>query len=274
MVELFVTYWPFLIGLLLSGVLAGILAGLLGVGGGIVVVPVLFHVFTAIGIDEEIRMHLAVGTSLATIIPTSIRSIRSHAKRGAVEWGVLKSWSIPLFVGVLLGAAVAGFVDGRILTAVFGVLALFIAANMAFSKESWRLGEGLPSGLPSHGMATSIGGLSAVMGIGGGTFGVPIMTLFGMPAHRAVATSSGLGLIISIPGAIGFVVVGWNEPNLPIGSLGYVNVIGFALIAPMTVLAAPLGVHLAHALPKERLKQAFALFLALTSVRMLVDFFN
>lgn len=263
------TLWPFALGLLFAGVCAGTLAGLLGVGGGIVIVPVLYNVFTSLGIDEGVRMHLAVGTSLATIIPTSIRSMRAHAKRGAVDFELLRAWGPPMFIGTLIGTAVAGLVSGEVLTGVFASVAILVALNFAFGREEWRIGNELPrKGVGGYALSGGIGGLSAMMGIGGGTFGVTTMSLFGYPIHKAVATSSGLGLIISIPGTIGLILSGWGAANLPPASFGYVSLLGFALITPTTVLMAPVGVRFAHALPKRRLIQAFALFLGITSIRM------
>ena len=264
----FAALWPFALGLLVAGVCAGIMAGLLGVGGGIVIVPVLYHVFTALGIDEGVRMHLAVATSLGVIIPTSIRSVRAHAKRGAVDFKLLRSWAPAVFIGTLIGTMIADFVSGPILTGIFATVALVVSANYAFSRAEWRLGEALPTGFPAHALAGAIGCLSALMGIGGGTFAVTTMTLYGYPIHRAVGTAAGLGLIISVPGTIGHIIGGWHHANLPPLSLGYVNLLGFALITPTTVLTAPWGVTLAHALPRKRLIQAFALFLAVTSIKM------
>ncbi len=262
------TLWPFAVGLLAAGIIAGILAGLLGVGGGIVIVPVLFHVFTALGIDESVRMHLAVGTSLATIVPTSIRSLRSHAKRGAVDKEILRVWAWPILGGVMFGTIIAAFVGGQVLTMVFATLALAVAFNMAFGNENWRLGQQMPSRTSQSLMAGVMGVLSTLMGIGGGTFGVTAMTLFGVPIHRAVATASGFGLIIAVPAAIGFMITGFGVEARPPFSIGYVNLIGFALIVPMTVAAAPLGVRLAHAMPRKTLIRAFAFFLLITSIRM------
>lgn len=258
-------------GLLVAGVFAGIIAGLLGVGGGIVIVPVLFHAFPMLGVDEAVRMHLAVGTSLATIIPTSLRSVASHNKHGAVDWVLLKEWAVPITIGVLAGSAAANYVSGGFLMLVFAVIALAVALNLAFGKEEWRLGDAMPGGGAKHAIGMSIGGLSTLMGIGGGTFGVTLMTLFNVPIHRAVATAAGLGVIISIPGTIGFISAGIGELGRPPLSLGYVNLIGFALIVPATVLTTPWGVALAHALPRQTLKRAFAAFLALTSIRMFMD---
>ncbi|CAE7197333.1 copA, partial [Symbiodinium microadriaticum] len=254
-----------LAGLLLgAGVAAGILAGLLGVGGGIVIVPVLFHIFTDTGIDPAIRMHLAVGTSLATIIPTAISSARSHHKKGAVDFDLLKLLAPMIAVGVLIGTGLATIASGQVLTAIFGTVAFLVAANMAFGKDTWRLGSQLPGLAGRSLIGMVIGSISALMGIGGGTLSVPILNLYNVPIHRAVGTASAIGLIIAVPGAIGFMVAGWNADNLPVGALGFVHLIGFALIVPATVLSAPWGAKLAHRLPVRGLKLAFALFLALT----------
>lgn len=263
----------FAVGLLATGIIAGVMAGLLGVGGGIVIVPVLFHIFTTLGIDESIRMHLAVGTSLGTIIPTSIRSVRAHHKKGAVDWALLKRWALPMLFGVVVGTVLASYVNGQVLTGIFAAFAIIIAANLAFGREEWRLGDELPSIPVQSGIAAVIGGLSSMMGIGGGTFGVTTMTLFGRPIHKAVATSAGLGLIISVPGAIGFLVSGWTVQGLPPFSIGYVNLIGLALIVPMTVLAAPWGAALAHKISRKTLARAFAFFLLATSIKMMMGLF-
>lgn len=263
----------FAVGLLATGIIAGVMAGLLGVGGGIVIVPVLFHIFTTLGIDESIRMHLAVGTSLGTIIPTSIRSVRAHHKKGAVDWALLKRWALPMLFGVVVGTVLASYVNGQVLTGIFAAFAIIIAANLAFGREEWRLGDELPSMPVQSGIAAVIGGLSSMMGIGGGTFGVTTMTLFGRPIHKAVATSAGLGLIISVPGAIGFLVSGWTVQGLPPFSIGYVNLIGLALIVPMTVLAAPWGAALAHKISRKTLARAFAFFLLATSIKMMMGLF-
>ncbi|MDO8838429.1 MAG: sulfite exporter TauE/SafE family protein [Parvibaculum sp.] len=265
---------PFAAGLVFTGLIAGILAGLLGVGGGIVIVPVLYHVFTLLGIDEGVRMHLAVGTSLGTIILTSIRSVRAHAKKGVVDWQMLRDWALPVLVGVVLGTAIAAWVSGDALTGVFATIALVVAANLAFGKESWRLGSQLPSKAVQYPVASAIGGLSALMGIGGGTFGVTFMTLYGKNPREAVATSAGLGVLIAVPAMIGFVWAGWNDPRLPPFSIGYVNLIGLALIMPLSILAAPWGATIAHAISHKALIRAFALFLALTSLQMFYRLFG
>ena len=264
---------PFALALIAAGVIAGVLSGLLGVGGGIVIVPVLYHSFRAIGLPEEIMMHLAVGTSLATIIPTTIRSMMGHAKKGAVDYEVLKAWTPGIVVGVVIGSLIAGFVDGRFLMLVFATMAIVFAANLAFVKDTWHIGQTVPVRLGGGAMAAVMGTISTLMGIGGGTMGVTMLTLFAVPIHRAVATAAGFGTVIAIPGTLGYVIGGWGNALLPPFSLGYVSLVGFALIVPATVLAAPLGVHLAHSLDRAILRRLFALFLALTSVRMFWDLF-
>jgi uncharacterized membrane protein YfcA len=252
-----------------AGILAGLVAGLFGVGGGIVIVPVLYYVFTAFDVPEEVRMHVAVGTSLATIVVTSIRSVRSHLQSGAVDVPLLKSWILPITAGVVAGTAVADIIDGTALTLVFGSIALLVAANMAFAKSSWQLAADLPGRPGRDAIGATIGFLSTLMGIGGGTFGNTVMTLCGRTIHQAVATSAGLGLIIAVPGAFGFIISGWDETGTPPGSVGYVNFIAFACIVPATILMAPVGARLAHRLPQKTLKRGFALFLAIVAIRML-----
>lgn len=266
----FVLANPLMLGgiLLTVGAVSGVAAGLLGVGGGIIIVPVLYHLFTELGVDPAVRMHLAVGTSLTTIIATSTTSIRAHARRGAVDTGLLKSWGPAIFVGVLGGTALAGFVRGTALTAVFAVMATIVACYMAFGRPHWRLSDHLPTGMLRHAIAAFIGAVSAMMGIGGGTLSVPTLTLFGYPIHKAVGTAAAIGLIIGIPGTIGFILAGWDVPNRPAWSLGYVNVLGVAALLPTSMLLAPVGARLAHSLDTRRLKQVFAAFLGLTALRM------
>lgn len=251
-----------------SGLLAGTVAGMLGVGGGIVLVPVLFQAFAFLGVDEALRMPLAVGTSLATIIPTSIRSTISHNQRGMVDWQILKAWALPTVIGVLVGTWVAGIIGGKGLTAVFAVGAGLLGLFMLLGREDWRIGDMVPVGAWSWVLGLANGGLSVLMGIGGGTFGVTVMTLFGASIHRAVATAAGFGAIIAIPGTIGMIWNGWNAPNLPPFSLGFISVVGFALIVPATMLSTPWGVAIAHRLPRNVLRRTFGVFLCLTALRM------
>lgn len=256
------------VGVGLSGLIAGTVAGLLGVGGGIVLVPVLYQALTFLGVDESVRMPLAVGTSLATIIPTSIRSTLSHNKTGAVDWGVLRAWTVPTVVGVVIGSWLASIVGGKGLTAVFAAGAGALGVYMVMGREDWRLGDGVPRGLWSWLLGLANGCLSVMMGIGGGTFGVTVMTLYGVTIHRAVATAAGFGLIIAVPGTVGMMASGWNATGLLPYSLGFVNLIGLALIVPATIVAAPWGVAIAHRLSRRALRLAFGLFLCATALRM------
>jgi len=251
------------------GCVSGFLAGLLGVGGGIVIVPVLFYVFDFLDIPSDVRAHLAVGTSLATIVPTSIISLRGHHRRGAVDADLLRRWAGWIAAGVLLGVLVAGVLDGSVLTAVFGVVALAVSLHMAISREGLSLMKTLPP-YPAQGLiATFIGGFSTLMGIGGGTLTVPILSLFNYPVKRAVGTASAIGLVIAIPGTIGFVLQGWDAPGLPPLSLGYVSLPGLLAIVPTSIVFAPLGVRAAHAIKALLLRRAFAVFLGVTAFRML-----
>ena len=258
-------------GLALTGVVAGILAGLLGVGGGIVIVPVLYHVFSGLGIDEAVRMHLAVGTSLATIVATSTRSMRAHRAKGAVDTELLRQLATPIIIGVLLGSLIAGGVNGGALMLVFATVALIVAIHMAFGREEWRIAGQFPTGVIRAVIGAIIGLISVLMGIGGGTLGVPILNLYNIPIHRAVGTATGFGLIIAVPGTLAMMMNGWGASGLPPFSLGYVNLVGFALIVPTTILAAPWGAQIAHAISRPALRRAFSAFLALTSLRMFLD---
>lgn len=261
----------FALGLIIAGVVGGMVAGMLGVGGGIVIVPVLYHVLALMGVDPDIRMHIAVGTSLATIIPTSFSSARSHNAKGAVDWELLRRWVVPMVVGVVLGSALAGIARGQWLALFFALVALPVAAHLAFFSDRRQLSDHLPTGFGAWLLPAGIGGVSTMMGIGGGTVGVPTMTLCGVPIHRAVGTASAFGAIISIPGTIGAVIAGWNAAHLPPYSLGYVNLLGFILIAPASYFVAPFGAHIAHLTDVKRLRLLFAFFIAVTAARMLYD---
>jgi uncharacterized membrane protein YfcA len=251
-----------------TGCVAGVMAGLFGIGGGIVIVPVLETTLGILGVEPEIRMHVAVATSLATIIPTSLSSARAHHRRGAVDMQIVKRWAVFVLTGALLGAYIAAQVHSRVLAIVFAVFALLIATKMLFFPESRNLTEEVPRGPLVFAIPTAIGCFSSMMGVGGGTFSVLTLTLFNHPIHRAVGTAALFGLVISLPGTIGFIVAGWNDVRVPYGSLGYVNLIGFALIAPATVLTAPIGAKIAHAFSEKKLMMLFGAFLIVASARL------
>ena len=265
------TIWLLIAGLGATGAIAGILAGLLGVGGGTVIVPVLFWILSALGIVPEHVSHLAVATSLATIIPTSISSMRAHNKRGTVDRVLLKLWGPAIVLGAIVGGALAAVISGGGLRYIFGLVGLLVAINMALPK-TLVISQGLPA---SQGLnrivAAVIGLISSLMGIGGGTLSVPTLSSMSFPVHRAVGTASAMGLLIAVPGVIGFIYAGWGVEGLPWGSLGYVNLPAAILIAPLSYALAPIGVRLAHALNPKHLKLVFALFLFITSVRMLLS---
>ena len=254
--------------MLATGAVAGVLAGLFGIGGGIVIVPVLEAALGFVGVDAAIRMHVAVGTSLATIIPTSISSARAHYQRESVDVDIVRRWAVFVLIGALLGAWIASQVHSRVLALVFATLALLVAIKMAFLPDSRNLTDSVPRGPLVPAIPTAIGCFSSMMGIGGGTFSVMTLTLFNEPIHRAVGTAALFGLVISLPGTAGFMAAGWDDIRVPPGSIGYVSLVGLACIAPTTVLAAPLGARIAHAFPAKRLSMLFGAFLVIASVRL------
>lgn len=249
------------------GAIAGVIAGLLGVGGGIVLVPAFFYAFTYLGYDGPQLMQICVATSLATIVVTSPRSVASHHKKGAVDWQMLRDWAPFIVAGALAGTLVAASVKSVVLQVVFGGLAGLAGVYMAFGKASWRLGDHLP-GQPARGaMAGGLGFCSAMMGIGGGTFGVPMMNLYGVPIHRAVATAAGLGVLIAVPSVLGFLFV--PIENAPPLTVGAVNIPAFLVVIGSTMLTTPWGVKLAHAMDPKPLKRAFAGFILIVALNML-----
>lgn len=250
-----------------SGLLAGFVAGLLGVGGGIITVPVLEYLLRFAGVPEEYRMHVAVATSLAAIIPTSLTSARSHHARGALDWDLVRRWAAPMFAASFAGSLLASRAPFAVLAGVFGTVALLISLKMLLPLDHLRASSQVPRGIGGAALATLIGGVSAVMGIGGGTLTVPTLNLCGYPIHRAVGTASFFGIVISIPGTAGYLLA---EPpvTLPWATIGYVSVVGLAIITPGSMLTATLGARVAHSLSRRRLSQAFGLFLLLVGSRM------
>lgn len=259
---------PFALALLATGALAGTLAGLLGVGGGIVIVPILYLLLPAFDVPETVRMHLAVGTSLATIVPTGLVSAQSHWKRGGVDTHLLKALGPWVILGVAIGIVIGTRAGGDTLMAVFAAVALVVALHMGLGREGWTLAPKLPRWPGRALIGGWIGGFSVVMGIGGGTLGVPTLSLFGVPIRRAVGTAAALGPVIALPGVVGFIIGGYGRPDLPPYSLGYANLLAFAVIVPATIAFAPLGAWLAHVVRPGWLRKAFALFLFATACRM------
>ena len=262
------TLLPLIAILAASGLVAGFAAGLLGVGGGIVTVPVLEYSLRFAGVPEEYRMHVAVATSLAAIIPTAISSARSHHARGAVDWELAKRWAVPMVVAAFIGSLLASHAPLVVLAGIFGSVALIIALKMLLPLDHLRFAQQVPRGIGGGAIASLIGGVSAVMGIGGGTLAVPTLNLCGYPIHRAVGTASFFGLLISVPGTLGYLLAR-PETGLPWLTVGFVSIAGLAVIAPGSMLTAKLGARAAHALSRRRLSQAFGCFLLFVGSRML-----
>ena len=261
--------------LLASGAATGLLAGVFGVGGGAVIVPILYWCFGFLGVPEDIRMPLCVGTSLAVIIPTSIRSFNAHRAKGAADTSIVRAWAVPVVLGVLVGSLIARYAPAGVFKGVFAGVAFVSAIRLLFGRDSWRLPGELKPGPLMTTYGLGIGVLSTLMGIGGGQLSNLFMTLYGRPIHQAVATSAGLGVLISIPGALGAIYAGWPQMSrLPPLSVGYVSLIAFALMVPMSMWTAPIGARLAHSLSKRRLELAFGIFLLLVSMRFLASLFG
>ncbi len=265
--------------LVVGGITAGFLAGLFGIGGGAVLVPVFYECFRIAGVPLEVRMPLCIGTSLAIIIPTSIRSYRAHRARGAVDMDVLRRWAVPVLVGVIAGSIIARYAPERLFKIVFMVVAWSAAVRLLFARETWRLGDDLPRGPLMKVYGVGVGLLSSLMGIGGGLFSNLLMTFYNRPIHQSVATSSGLGVLISIPGALGYIYAGWpaatrfpdvSALQLPF-ALGYISLIGVLLVMPISLLVAPLGVRVAHRLSKRTLETAFGLYLLVIGSRFFIS---
>jgi uncharacterized membrane protein YfcA len=257
--------------LAVAGACTGVLAGLFGVGGGTVVVPVLYEVFKLYGVPDEIRMPLCVGTSLAVIVPTSISSYLGHYGRGAVDVGVLRVWIVPIAVGVCAGVLAASLAQPILFKIVFIVVSLFLAVRLLAGKDSWKLGEGLPGKTAMAAYGLIIGSSASLMGIGGGLVANVVLSLYRFPIHAAVATASGVGLIVSIPGALGYVVTGWGHPGLPPLSLGYVSLIGFVLLTPLSLVTVRYGVSLAHQLNRRQMELALSAYLIFISLRFIAS---
>jgi len=266
-----IIHWPIAFALILTGILAGILAGLLGVGGGIVIVPVLYFLLQGFGVSPESAMSIATATSLATIVPTAISSIRAHYKKNNIDAEILKTWSVVILFAAIAGSLLASSVRGTALTLMFGIVAILVSMNMLFRAGAPALFQHLPGKIGQFFMALAVGGLSVMIGIGGGTIGVPLLTACNFPAHRAVGTAAVFGLLIAVPGVITLILVGETPMDAPIGTWRLVNLTAFFVIVPLTVLFAPIGVKIGSVLNQLQLNRAFAIVLSITGIRMFLQ---
>jgi uncharacterized protein len=262
-----------------AGALSGFLAGVFGIGGGAVLVPVFYECFRLAGVPLEVRMPLCVGTSLAVIIPISIRSARAHYLRGAVDMEVLKAWLWTIMFGVVAGSVIARYAPEQLFKYVFVVVAWSASARLLLAREKWKLGDEMPKGFVMRAYGFGIGLLATLMGVAGGLFSNLLMTFYGRPIHQAVATSAALGVLVSIPGALGYVYAGWpaaaHYPQVaalqaPL-ALGYVSLIGALLVMPTSLLTAPLGVRCAHAMSKRTLEVAFGSYMFIVGARFVIS---
>lgn len=254
-----------------AGILVGILAGLFGIGGGAIIVPVLYEVFRVLEVPESVRMQLCIGTSLAIIVPTTVRSYIEHKKKGAAITEVVRLWALPAIVGVAIGSVTAAFAPAPVFKIAFVIFTAFIGTKMLFVQDRWNLGTGLPGRGPLtiYGFITGL--FSSLVGVSGGAISNAVLTLYGQPMQRAVATSAGVGVPITIAGTIGYILAGWRHvAELPPLSIGFVSLIGFVMMAPVSSYTATYGVRLAHWLPKRKLEIAFGIFVYLVGLRLLL----
>jgi len=254
--------------ILIAGVVTGLLAGLFGIGGGAVIVPVLYEVFRILGVPEAVRLQLCIGTSLAIIVPTTIRSYVTHRDKGMVLPDIMRAWVAPSVAGVAIGAVAAAFAPAALFKLAFVLIAATIAGKLLFGNERWALGTALPGRAAMNGYGVLIGLGSSLMGLSGGSLATMVLTLYGTPIHKAVATSAGIGVPITIAGTIGYALAGLShQALLPPLSIGFVSLIGVALVAPVSSMVAPYGARLAHVLPKRKLEIGFGVYLLLVSAR-------
>lgn len=267
------SFMVFALILALAGVASGLMAGLLGVGGGAVLVPVLYDMLGVAGVDDAIRTHMAVATSLAVVLPTGLRSAVGHNKKGSVDWQVVRVIAPFIVIGVILGTLIATLADGTFLRLIYGVMVILVGLFLLWSRRHPDFRLSWPKDWVTQIYGVFTGLLSTLMGIGGGTFTSSYMTSFGRSIHQAVGTASAIGPIIALPAMVGFMWAGWGNEMLPQGSLGFVSLIGAAMILPTSLLVAPIGVKIAHVLTRSQLELVFALFLLTVGVRFLYSVF-
>lgn len=255
-----------------GGVVAGVLAGLFGVGGGVVAVPVLYEVFGLLGVPDAVRMQLCIGTSLAIMTPTNIRSYRAHRATGAVLTDVVRRWTPGVLVGIAIGSGIATVAPSSVFKIAFVVIAGIIASKLLFGRQSWRLGDDLPQHPLARLFGLAVGLMASLTGVSGGSLCTIVLTLYGKPIHQAVATSAGIVVPIAIAGTLGYIAAGLpHQSELPPLSIGFVSLLGFALMAPLSSFTASYGAKLAHTLSRRKLEIAFGLFLLTASLRFLAS---
>lgn len=257
-----------------AGIIVGILAGLFGIGGGAIIVPVLYEVFRVLDVPEDVRIQMCIGTSLAIIVPTTVRSYIGHKRKGSAIPAVVRIWALPAIVGVAIGSVAATFAPPAVFKIAFLLFAAFVATRMLFGGERWKLGDELPGRgmLAFYGLITGL--FSSLVGVSGGAISNAVLTLYGRPMHQAVGTSAGVGVPITIAGTFGYMLAGWpHMAQLPPMSIGFVSLIGFVLMAPVSSYTTIYGVRLAHWLPRRKLEVAFGLFLVVVALRFAFSMF-
>lgn len=258
--------------ILAGGVAAGLLAGLFGVGGGVIAVPVLYEVFRLLNVPDAVHMQMCIGTSLAIMAPTNIRSYLAHRTSGAVLTDVVWQWTPGVIAGIAIGSLVATVAPSPVFKLAFIIIAGIIAGKLLFAQERWRLGDDLPKHPLSRLFGLAVGLMASLTGVSGGSLCTMVLTMYGRPIHQAVATSAGIVVPITLAGTLGYVLAGLpHQAELPPLSIGFVSLIGFALMAPISSIAAPYGARLAHAMPRRVLEIAFGLFLLAASLRFLIS---
>ena len=266
-----VNWCPLIISLLALGCVAGFLAGLLGIGGGLILVPGLYYIFTNLGFPPGNLMHICIGTSLAIIVPTGFSSARAHHKRGAVDTSLLKTMGAGIICGVFIGTLIAGAVSSTFLRYFFTLAFTVLTATMLLNTRDKSLFPAMPKGPLTIGISALIGAIATLIGIGGAVMSVPFMSLCNTPIRKAIGTASALGLFIAIPATLGFIIIGWNAENLPPLSLGYINMAAFLIVIPASVLVAKLGARAAHMIPVQTMRKGFAVFMLIMAAKLWSD---